>query len=265
MSRDIFVDFVHVHVCQLSFLSTLSTWQHCPEQHAGAAGWLTAALSCQWHCPKLFKFFYFIMCQWQSPAYWFEAFGSLPYYSALNRTQTKSRLCPSPQCKSGVIGDTSTKLTAWYVVHFGAYFYAALVGNSSTLLRVKQKNIWEQLASGKLHMIFKLCSWTWKNCVTGFVFLHSLVAAVANLDSEAAEAFKFGQTTERKSVLTMCSMIVMTKSVKALRNPQWGWPGHLEKRHPAISLLIQGYPGMTRYVTYPRISVIENLFWDMQG
>ena len=55
-----------------------------------------------------------------------------------------------------------------------------------------------------------------------FIQVHSLVAAVwvANLDSEAAEAFKFGQTTERKSVLTMCSMIVMTKSVKALRNPQ---------------------------------------------
>ena len=33
--------------------------------------------------------------------------GALPY-SVLNRTQTKSRLCLSPQCKSGVIGVTST-------------------------------------------------------------------------------------------------------------------------------------------------------------
>ena len=29
---------------------------------------------------------------------------------------------------------------------------------------------------------------------------------------------------------------------------------HLEKRHPAISRLIPGYPGITRTVTYPGIS-----------
>ena len=41
-------------------------------------------------------------------------------------TRTKSRLCLSPQCKLGVIGVTSTKPTAWYVTHLGAYFCAAL-------------------------------------------------------------------------------------------------------------------------------------------
>ena len=38
----------------------------------------------------------------------------------------QSRLCPSPLCKSDIIGVTSTKPTAWYVTHFGAYFCAAL-------------------------------------------------------------------------------------------------------------------------------------------
>ena len=112
------------HFCQLFVnfvMSTFSTRQDCPALHAGTAWWLTPALSCRWHWPKLF--FYFIMCQWQSPP---KAFGSLPY-SVLNRTRTKSRLCPSPQCKSGVIGVTSTKPTAWYVTHIGAYFCVALI------------------------------------------------------------------------------------------------------------------------------------------
>ena len=79
------------------------------------------------HVISAFKFKYFESSH--RPCRCSEAgLGSLPY-SVLNRTRTKSRLCPSPQCKSGhgVIGVTLTKPTALYVTHFGTYFCAALI------------------------------------------------------------------------------------------------------------------------------------------
>ena len=49
--------FVTVHVKRHSLSTTLSTREDCPAPHAGAAGRLTAALSCRWHWPKPWLFF----------------------------------------------------------------------------------------------------------------------------------------------------------------------------------------------------------------